>query len=302
MSYSKLPVLSDDLDTIVPRFTASQLVRALLIVIGEDSQIKADDIDPRVFLCVGCVNRSVAGQRMMSFAWPDPEASEEDKLIVMLRRMMYPHRPTSPTPESAPAHTCTCAARGEGSKIISGSCSSASTNAEDMSGYGDNEPQDRPNLPYFHTWNPVDTLAGPPISAPVPQPAVVSAAVAVPALVAQPVAVPTPVAQPVAVAVPSPVRAPVAEVAPVPAAPMQGPFAPGYDYRVPYIAPVSDSTSWYVVSVGRRVGVFDISAVVNRATDGVPSNSRKCYPSRAAAIQAFEELQDMPGVIRSIDM
>ncbi len=36
MSYSKLPVSLDDLNKI-PRFTASQLMRALLIVIAEDS-------------------------------------------------------------------------------------------------------------------------------------------------------------------------------------------------------------------------------------------------------------------------
>ncbi|TFK81918.1 hypothetical protein K466DRAFT_604105 [Polyporus arcularius HHB13444] len=101
----QLPAPLDDLNK-VPKFTASQLVRALLLVQAEDCQINADDFDPRVFLCVACMNKAISGQRCMSFAWPDPEASEEERLIANLRRIMFPHRPDPPpaaTTSTAPA-------------------------------------------------------------------------------------------------------------------------------------------------------------------------------------------------------
>ncbi|TFK78360.1 hypothetical protein K466DRAFT_607058 [Polyporus arcularius HHB13444] len=227
MSYSKLPVSLDDLNKI-PRFTASQLVRALLIVIAEDDQVKAPGFDPRVFLCVGCVNRTVKGERMMSFAWPDPNASEEDKLIQQLQHIMY-HRPGSPPSLPVPVATCPC-----------------------------HMPRD----------------AGAPPSGSEG-----------PSVVTPPVAATS--------TTPAPAAAP-ASTTPAPAA------AP--DPNAPYIAPPSDSTTWYVVSVGRRVGVFDQSNIVASITDRVPSNSRKCFPTRAAAIQLFEELLNMPGVVRVVDM
>ncbi|KAI0701108.1 hypothetical protein C8T65DRAFT_741808 [Cerioporus squamosus] len=274
MSYQNLPEHLDDLNKI-PHFTASQLVRALLIVIAEDSRVKANDFDARVFLCTNCVNRSVAGERMMSFAWPDPNASEEEKLTKHLHRLMYPHRPQSPPPPSVPVAPCTCNAPRD-----QGRAGAGSESPEDLE-YINADMEERPNLPYVDTWN---APSVPYTHAPA---SVAGSGSGTPAIPDTPATT---------------APATTALASPTPATPARGPFDPDWDYQVPYIAPVSDSTTWYVVSVGRRVGVFDSSAVASAATDRVPANSRKLFSSRNAAIQSFNELLAMPGIVRAIDM
>ncbi len=128
----------------------------------------------------------------MSFAWPDPNASEEQKLIEQLQHIMY-HRPGSPSPSSAPVLACSChAAREAGTTPASGS---ESQNVEGA----DKESTKGPNVAYFDTGDPPATGGSS----------------------------------------------------------MRSPFDPEWDPKTPWFAPPSDSTTWYAVTVGKRVGVFD---------------------------------------------
>ncbi|KAJ2989458.1 hypothetical protein NUW54_g8778 [Trametes sanguinea] len=74
------------------------------------------------------------------------------------------------------------------------------------------------------------------------------------------------------------------------AAASSGPFSPDWNDGVPWLAPENTQCStWYVVTVGRRVGVFDNSEETIAATSGVPRNiSRGGFTSRDDAINAFQ--------------
>ncbi|KAI0349074.1 hypothetical protein OH77DRAFT_1525937 [Trametes cingulata] len=73
------------------------------------------------------------------------------------------------------------------------------------------------------------------------------------------------------------------------AAAPSGPFSLDWDDRVPWISPANPQCmSWYVVTVGRRVGVFDNSEETTAATLSVPrSISHGGYLSREDDMNAF---------------
>ncbi len=130
---------------------------------------------------------------MMSFAWPDPNASEEQKLIEQLQHIMY-HRPGSPPPPSAPVPACSCRAAPEAGITPA----SGSNLRRDVAG-ADEDSTNGPILGYF------DTVDAPATLVPI----------------------------------------------------VRSPFDPEWDPKTPWFAPPSDSTTWYAVTVGKRVGVFD---------------------------------------------
>ncbi|KAI0696146.1 hypothetical protein C8T65DRAFT_743714 [Cerioporus squamosus] len=204
----------------------------------------------------------------------DASPPEEEELVQSLRQLMSPEVPSA----SAPTTTTSRVRRG---------------------------------LPYYNTWdgaagasshtgrraiatNPVAATPPPAIN-PVP---VTPSAPAAPlsAAPAPPAATPTPAATPVPVTVPATGTAttPVAGAA----ASNLGPFDPTRDPMQPWIAPESGSNTWYVVTVGRRVGVFDNSHQMRRATDTVKGNSACSASSRNAAIESFVTQLSIPDVVK----
>ncbi|KAI0750100.1 hypothetical protein C8Q80DRAFT_1269867 [Daedaleopsis nitida] len=123
-----------------------------------------------------------------------------------------------------------------------------------------------------------------------------------PAVTAQPIvaAQPAIVAQPAVVAQPIVAAQPaVAAANPIPAAPAAAAVLPPAIAHAAqlanispldiFVAPDSAATNWYVVTRGRRIGVFDNCAMMTHAIVHVKSGSGGGgYTNRAPALQAFE--------------
>ncbi|TFK90693.1 hypothetical protein K466DRAFT_596761 [Polyporus arcularius HHB13444] len=262
-------------------FTASQLARALLLVVSEDLTVNPDQ-DTRKYLCINCMQRGLRGERLMTFGVPDSDPQEEHNLVRQLREIMYPHgvphvaaRAAVPVDESLEGSVYDDAGEGGSRK----------------SGVDE----------YRNTWNIVGpapeatTRTGTPFidlnttsssSGALRTPATPTVQPAEPVQLAPHV----PHAQPALPAQP--------DLPDLPAAPtVAGPFSPDWNPQRPYIAPDSRSTNWHVVTVGYRVGVFDNmdSAVVS-----CPGNSSSVQRNRNAAIESFVTAQSVPGRVRVV--
>ncbi|KAI0713194.1 hypothetical protein C8T65DRAFT_739060 [Cerioporus squamosus] len=85
-----------------------------------------------------------------------------------------------------------------------------------------------------------------------------------------------------------------------PVRPRVGPFSPEWDPKEPWIAEPSDSTKWFVVTVGRRIGVFDNPTERDSAVNGCPGNSSSMVSSRSAAVARFNLALGIPDYVRVV--
>ncbi|KAL1948714.1 hypothetical protein VTO73DRAFT_10520 [Trametes versicolor] len=144
--------------------------------------------------------------------------------------------------------------------------------------------------------------AAPPVAAPpVAAPHVAAPHVAAPPVAAAPVAAPPAAAPPVATA---PVAAPPAAAPPVAAPPVAVPpvavppvaaVAPAAALPAANVHGGQDGTAqvWYVVTRGRRVGVFDNHSLVVWSVTGVRGNASRSFGTREEAERAYQEALDM---------
>ncbi|TFK80371.1 hypothetical protein K466DRAFT_569697 [Polyporus arcularius HHB13444] len=243
-----------------PTFTASQLLRALLLVVSEDMNNHYDD-DTR--------------ERGMTFGHPDPGGTEEEDLIQRLRAIMYPHGMPRARP-GAGARLSNLAtpfySGGEPSRTVAAgdAATGTSSSSASVSGAEYYRPRGRD---YPTTWTA-------PSMSPAPSASPASASPAPPAVV--------------------PVRATLSPELITRSAGRKHAWTPDWDPSWPWIAAESVSTNWYVVTVGKRVGIFDKSCERDKAVNCCPGNSSAVFSTREAAINEFATALDLPDCVRNV--
>lgn len=176
----------------------------------------------------------------MTFGHPDPNITDEEALIDNLRTMMYPHgipRARTGAPGTLSNLSTILVSGGAPSAAAGAATATATTGASSPASEAASEGERPQGLEYTDTWSQPARSTG---TAGAPSPSVAG----------------TPSTVPPTVSAPGTSASSLA-AADAPTTVSASAWAPEWDPSRPWIAPESDSPTWYVVTVGRRVGVFD---------------------------------------------